>query len=211
MYTEELVMKTLVINACARSKSNTHKLYEELMKQHTFENVEILNLYEEEIPFVDSSLLNFIHSNELVTAKDATQKKLIEQFESATTIIIIYPTWNWNVPAVLKAYFDLVFVSKRTFTVKGTKVVGLLNVSQAIIVHTSGAPLLPKMFAYLFNVNTDRFYVKNMMKIAGAKSILHLSLGGFSFKYKDENGKFKTEQFAKDANSAISKIKNKIV
>ncbi len=182
-------MKRLVINACARKESNTYKLFEELVsqKEWTENDFEMVNLYEEKVPYLDEEMLDERNSSYL-SRDGLIEKHFVEQFEKCNQVIFIYPTWNWNVPGILKAYIDLIFIANRTFAMKGLGTKGLTNVDQAVILNTTGAPKIPKAISYLFNVNTDIFYMKNMMKILGVKSILKVRLGSFGFKYtgKDE-------------------------
>lgn len=200
-------MKRLVINACARKDSNTYKIFEELVKQKgwTKDDYEIVNLYDEDIPYVDQNMLDERFNNEYISEKGLVEKRLVEQFENSEQVIVVYPTWNWSIPAILKSYIDMIVISRRTFTMKGTGTVGLTNVKQAVIINTSGGPAMPKPIAYLFNINTDLFFVSNIMKIVGVKSVVKMRLGSFSYKYKDKDDLLKND-ISKIVRSNLSKI-----
>lgn len=187
-------MKRIVINACARKESNTYKIFEELVRQKgwTDEDFEMVNLYEENIPYVDEEMLGE-RSNSYVSKKGLIEKRFVEQFENCDQVIFIYPTWNWNVPAILKAYIDLIVISNRTFTMKGIGTLGLTKVDQAVVINTTGGPAVPKPIAYLFNINTDIFFMQNMMKILGVKNVVKVRLGSFGFKYTGKDELLKTD------------------
>lgn len=168
-------MKILVINACARKESNTLKIFNEIKRQKNWNDNDImmLNLYEKNIPYLTDEMLNN-YSN--------IQDEYVKQFNSFTKCIIVYPTWNWNVPGILKSYFDLIMVVHKTFEIKNNKMHGISNMKEATIINTTGFKIVPKPIAYLFNINSDRFYVANMLKIMGVKNIEHITLGNFGEK-----------------------------
>ncbi len=180
-------MKRLVINACARKESNTYKIFEELVKQKNWneDDYEIVNLYEENIPYLTEEMLEE-RVGGYKSREGMIEKRLVEQFENANQVIFIYPSWNWNVPAILKSYIDLITISDRTFTMKGLGTLGLTKISQAIIINTSGGPVLPKLFSYALNINTDLYYMKNMMGILGVDKTIKIRLGAFGYKYRDK-------------------------
>lgn len=180
-------MKILVINACARKESNTMKIFNEIKRQKewTDNDIELLNLYEENIPYLNDEMLNNY---------SPIQEKLVDQFNSYSQCIIIYPTWNWNVPGILKSYLDLIMVVHKTFKIENNKLIGLSKMQKATIISTTGFKVVPKPIAYLFNINNDRFYVKNMLKIMGTKNINYITLGNFGEVKYSEND---IEQFVK--------------
>lgn len=73
-----------------------------------------------------------------VAAALATSEKLIAQLQEADDILISYPLYNFNMPAVLKAYFDQVIRPEYTFTQKSGMPKGLLNNKRAYVVSVKG-------------------------------------------------------------------------
>lgn len=169
-------MKRLVINACARKDSNTYKIFEELVKQKNWGDFELVNLYNEYIPYVDEIMLNE-RENTYNSKEGLIEEKLVKQFESCDQVIFIYPTWNWNVPGILKSYLDMIMITHRTFNMKGNRTVGLTKIKQAVIINSTGIKVFPKIISYLFNINTDIYYMKNMMKIMGINDVVTLRVG----------------------------------
>ena len=67
-------------------------------------------------------------------------KALQEDIKSASRLIFIYPTWWQNMPAILKGFFDRVFVSLFGFTYKKIIPVGLLKGRRAAAFTTTSGP-----------------------------------------------------------------------
>src|SRR5690606_40356054 len=57
----------------------------------------------------------------------------------ADHIIFVYPTWWWSMPAILKGYFDRVFVPGFAFSVSEKGIEGLLKGKKAWIIQTTGS------------------------------------------------------------------------
>src|SRR5690606_18400404 len=57
----------------------------------------------------------------------------------ADHLIFIYPTWWWSMPAVMKGYFDRVFVPGFAFEVGDQGIKGLLEGKNAWIIQTTGS------------------------------------------------------------------------
>ena len=99
-----------------RSKSNTvADAFVETYKQaNPQDTVEVLNLYEEDLPAFDglavqakySIMHGKEHSSEEVAAWKAIEE-VIEQFKSADKYVLSVPMWNFSIPYRLKQYIDL--------------------------------------------------------------------------------------------------------
>jgi NAD(P)H dehydrogenase (quinone) len=57
----------------------------------------------------------------------------------ADHLIFIYPTWWWSMPAVMKGYFDRVFVPGFAFEAVDQGIKGLLEGKRAWIIQTTGS------------------------------------------------------------------------
>jgi len=68
----------------------------------------------------------------------ALSDELIEEIKSADTIVIGAPMYNFNIPSVLKAYFDHIARAGLTFSYSEKGPVGLLTGKKAIIFSTRG-------------------------------------------------------------------------
>jgi putative NADPH-quinone reductase len=63
----------------------------------------------------------------------------VERLRRADALVIVTPVWNFGWPAILKGYFDRVFLPGVSFVLEGGKVRGALtNVRRLIVVTTYG-------------------------------------------------------------------------
>src|SRR5690606_28064634 len=62
-----------------------------------------------------------------------------EEILWAENLIYIYPTWWWSMPAVMKGYFDRVFVPGFAFESGDQGINGLLEGKKAWIIQTTGS------------------------------------------------------------------------
>lgn len=81
----------------------------------------------------------------------------------ADKLVLIYPTWWFSCPALLKGFFDRILLPGFAFNKEGKKYIPLLK-KQAHIITTTGAP----RFAYYFMGNPTKV-VKSSLKFSGYK------------------------------------------
>lgn len=113
------------------------------LKAKTGATVTTRDLSANDIPYVDEARFGA----NLTPAADRTPKQqelaaaadtLIEELLAADTIVIASPIYNFGVPAVLKAWADLVARAGTTFKYTETGPVGLLEGKKAYITVASG-------------------------------------------------------------------------
>jgi len=73
----------------------------------------------------------------------------VERLRAAEALVFVFPTWNFGYPAILKGYFDRVFLPGVAFTVLGDgKLVGMLtNIQKMAAVTTYGGSRMRAMLA----------------------------------------------------------------
>ena len=73
----------------------------------------------------------------------------VERLQAAEALVFMFPTWNFGFPAILKGYFDRVFLPGVAFTVLADgKLVGLLsNIRKIAVVTTYGGNRLRAVMA----------------------------------------------------------------
>jgi NAD(P)H dehydrogenase (quinone) len=65
----------------------------------------------------------------------------VERVLAAEALVLVYPVWNFGFPAILKGYFDRVFLPGVSFRLDNGKAVPALhNVKRLVAVTTYGAP-----------------------------------------------------------------------
>ena len=98
-------------------------------------DVRLKDLYAERFdPVLSEAQLSL--QNEGRLPDDITREQ--EQIAWADTIVIIYPLWWFDRPAILKGWFDRVFTNGFAFTYVNNELHGLLKDKRAIVVVTAG-------------------------------------------------------------------------
>lgn len=182
--------KILIVDATGRTEkqSKTKYLSEQLFNKVDLSKDEVctLNLYGMNLPYVDQEILDSRISNKYETENQIEANKIVEQFENSDIIVFVYPVWNWSIPAVLKSYIDLIMISKRNFTYKGFKIVGLLENKKSLFINTSGGPLYSKNLSKIFDLDNPNLYMRKMMNTLGIKDTLTVAVGSVSYKFKNK-------------------------
>lgn len=76
--------------------------------------------------------------NDAQKAAIALSEELVAEIQSADTIVIGAPMYNFNIPSVLKAYFDHIARAGLTFKYTEQGPVGLLTGKKAVVFSTRG-------------------------------------------------------------------------
>lgn len=136
------------------------------------------------IPFVNE---NWIHAN--FTASDQrteSQKaalidsdKLIHEIMQADTIVIGAPIYNFSIPAVLKAWIDMIARAGVTFKYSEGGPEGLLKNKKAIIATASGG--VPIGSEYDFATN----YLKHAMSFIGINDTTIIDANNYDDQFSD--------------------------
>lgn len=117
---------------------------------HTDDEIEVIDLYNTEIPEVDGDLLNAwadlkagTEFTELSSAQqEAVQAfdQMTQQFLDADKIVIANPIWNLMIPARLKLWMDTITVAGKTFRYVPDGVLGLAKGKKVVHIQSSGSP-----------------------------------------------------------------------
>ncbi len=204
--------KILIIDAIGKDdKSSRTKILAEAVISKIDETqyeIEYLDLTKENIPFIDREVVEARKSQEYTSNKQKEALKYLNQFEAADKYIFIYQTWNWSVPANMKAYVDLIMVSGHNFTYKGLKIVGLLENKSVILINTTGGPILGAKIGGLTNNLNGNIYMKKIVKILGIKNVDVYAIGAMSygFKNKEKNISFDIDKYQEKVNKITKNI-----
>ncbi|MGL4989547.1 MAG: FMN-dependent NADH-azoreductase [Sarcina sp.] len=142
----------IIGNPKDENKSFGLQVGREFINQYKVNNKNIqvteLNLFEEDIPFIDKDILtawDSLAAGETFDSLTVNQRekvskfnKLTEQFMEADKYIFVTPMWNLAMPAVVKAYLDTATVAGKTFRYTENGPVGLLGGKKAVHIHASG-------------------------------------------------------------------------
>jgi FMN-dependent NADH-azoreductase len=121
---DEPMKKTLIVKYIPRNEqSNTKKLLDAFREEISNSNVEELDLLED-IPdmFLRSNLLAYINRNLLGRKMLPREENLLSkmdrmaaQLKSADIAVVVFPMYNYSMPAIVKAWFDSVIQKGVTF------------------------------------------------------------------------------------------------
>ncbi len=130
-------MKYLVIYTHPNPKSFNHAILETVIEEldHAGAEYEIRDLCAESFdPLLVNSDLEALQTG--ITSEDiALEQKMISE---ADMLILIFPVWWFNMPAILKGYMDRVFSEGFAFEITEKGVSGLLGGRRAAIFNTTG-------------------------------------------------------------------------
>lgn len=111
---------------------------EEYKKNNPNDEIEVLDLYKEDIDFLRPEDLQAVFGEKTEESKKNPILKYAYQIVEADKIVIATPMWNLGTPAIVKAYFDYVSVTGITFKYTENGPVGLCKASKALIVSGRG-------------------------------------------------------------------------
>lgn len=197
-------MKTLIIDATGRAEaeSKTKFLATRVISKLELDDAQIVDLYNMEVPFLTTEIIKTWSDSKV----DSQALKLLKQFEATDQYIFIYPTWNWSVPAILKAYMDLILISGRTFGYNNRgKQCGYLKNKRAILISTTGGKSYPPILATLFRAQDGNNYMMQMLKTMGITKIKKYCIDNTAYQYNDVSGEFSKKKFEEKVNK-ITKI-----
>ncbi|MEM8502662.1 MAG: NAD(P)H-dependent oxidoreductase [Cyanobacteria bacterium P01_D01_bin.1] len=139
-------MKILKIDSSAQYENSvSRQLAEELVQklQQTADAEVIIRDVAKGLPFVDEAMV--VAYNTLEEDRTPEQKETLEhsdalvaELQSADTIVMGVPIYNFSVPASLKAYIDLVARAGLTFTYSSEGPKGLMRDHKTYLIITSG-------------------------------------------------------------------------
>lgn len=168
-------MKTTIIVASPSEKSFSKKIVEKLSKK-LIENraeYEIIDLYKGNFNPVMTEKEEKLY-NEGKT-DDELVKKYQQSIRNSDEIILVFPVWFNNVPAILKGFFDKVFIKNFAFSEEDNKTKGLLtNIKSGMVITTSESNT-----SYLkdkLNNPIETVIIKGTLEVCGMKNIKYINL-----------------------------------
>jgi FMN-dependent NADH-azoreductase len=138
-----LVLNASVRQTDSRSALASATLVASLLEKHPYAVVQTRELGYEQLPYINSAWVtaNMTEENVRNEADRQILKKsdeLIAQLKSVDIIVFGCPMYNFNIPAVLKTYLDLVCRKGHTFEYTTTGPIGLLTGKSAYVCLATG-------------------------------------------------------------------------
>lgn len=133
-------MRVLVLHAHPVETSFNRSLYNAALEtlRSKGHEVDALNLYEENFEAVMSreERQRYHDVPENITPEI---RPYVERVRAAEAIVIIHPVWNYGYPAILKGFFDRVFITGVSFVLEDGKLrTTLRNIKKVVFVTSYG-------------------------------------------------------------------------
>ena len=122
----------------SRTFKISDKFVEEYKKQNPEDEIITLDLYKENINFLNGEDLEAIYGPKNDDSKNHPVLKYAYEFAQADKYIIAAPMWNLSTPSILNAYMDYVSVTGITFKYTERGPVGLCSGKKAIHIVSRG-------------------------------------------------------------------------
>ena len=122
----------------SRTFKISDKFIEEYKKQNPEDEIITLDLYKENINFLNGKDLEAVYGPKNDNSKNHPVLKYAYEFAEADKYIISAPMWNLSTPSILNAYMDYVSVTGITFKYTERGPVGLCNGKKAIHIVSRG-------------------------------------------------------------------------
>ena len=140
-------MKTLIVYAHPWEGSFNHFILTKvsgLLKEKK-EDVDIIDLNKDGFdPVMRSADLKLFSKGQYA---DKLAENYVKRLKAADQLVLIFPIWWYGEPAILKGFYDKVFLRGQVYDEVGHDMVGLLKIKKAVILTT--ATIDKQIFAYL--------------------------------------------------------------
>ena len=112
-------------------------------------NFNRIDLNSEQPPWYDEAVYNYLWNSDLNTSNTDTDSvsesihymtQHCQQFNQADLLVIAAPVWNSSVPAILKAWIDLIISPNHTYRFGPNGIEALHNIKRVLWLISSGGP-----------------------------------------------------------------------
>lgn len=167
-------MKSTIILSTTNNNSLSKEIVENLITKLNKNNVdyEIIDLYKDNFnPVMTENQERLYNSGE-------TDCNLVKKYQdilkNTDEIILVFPLWFNNVPAILKGFFDKVLLKGFAFKEENNETVGLLtNIKSGLVISTSESS-----DEYLKEIGNpiETVIVRGTLGVCGIKNIEYINI-----------------------------------
>ncbi|ACS98959.1 FMN-dependent NADH-azoreductase [Paenibacillus sp. JDR-2] len=211
--------KLLIINAHPNVDSPAsvslqvgHHFIENYRKMNPNESIEQIDLYSEEIPELDRTVLGAwakSASGEELTDEEkrvtGRMNEILQQFKNAKKYVIIMPLHNFNIPSRLKDYMDNILIARETFKYTENGSVGLLTDGRSLLVIQGSGGIYTNNDWYT-DIEFSHKYLKSMFNFLGIEDYQIIRAQGTNVLDKAEV----LEKAKKEAQEAAARLASKV-
>ena len=170
-------MNIVIVYAHPWEKSYNHAILQSVINGLMFNdhNIDVIDLYQDKFnPVFNKDEMAFYRKGEYIDEIIGKyQKKII----TCDYLFFIFPIWWGSIPAILKGFFDKVFLPQWAYRVDSKlKVEGLLkNIKKTIIIVTMNSPNI--YYKFILKNPIKQILIKDTLKLCGIKKIKLFQLG----------------------------------
>lgn len=167
-------MHILIIYAHPYEGSFNHAIFENTIKglKCAGHEYSIIDLNEEGFnPVLTKEELKVYPAGEFL---DSRVGDYLAHIKEAEHLVFIFPIWWGGVPAVMKGFFDKVFLKNETYEFKGILPVGKLKGRSATVISTMNAPKL--FYNWFWKAPIKQTVIKSTLKLCGIKPVKWIEL-----------------------------------
>ena len=168
-------MKSTIILASTNEKSFSKEIVNKLIDKLTQNKVpyEVIDLYKDNFnPVMTAKQEQLYNKGE---TDDELVKKYQKHLKESDKIILVFPLWFNNVPAILKGFFDKVLLKEFAFTEENNKPKGLLNnIKSGLVVSTSESN--SEYLIEGLNNPIETVVVKGTLGICGIENVEYINI-----------------------------------
>ncbi|WP_076414066.1 FMN-dependent NADH-azoreductase [Shewanella sp. UCD-KL12] len=170
-------MTTLHINSSARLKDSNTRIVGQYLTDALAMPVIARDLAKQALPPISAQDLMDVHgSNDTQRASLQEQLSLsvslVDELNSADTLVIGVPMYNFGIPASLKQWIDAICRAGVSFSYTDKGPVGLLDIKRAFIITGSGGTPIGSEMDYASG------YLEHICKFIGVKEVFHIHVSG---------------------------------
>ena len=109
-----------------------------------------------------------------VARNTAPVQSYVDRLRQADALVLVFPVWNYGFPAILKGFFDRVFLSGVSFTlVDGRVKPNLMNIRKLAAITTYGGT---RVKTFLAGDPPRRVVTRSIRYVCGARKLRYLAL-----------------------------------
>ncbi|MFC4811819.1 FMN-dependent NADH-azoreductase [Paenibacillus sp. GCM10023250] len=168
------------------------RFLEAYRKENPSAPIQEINLYAEEIPQVDATVLSAwgkLEGGQPLTDEErrvtARMGEILDQFKRAKRYVIVLPLYNFNIPSRLKDYMDNVLIARETFKYTSNGSVGLLKDGRSLVVIQASSGIYTNNDWYTKN-EFSHLYLNSMFAFLGVEDYEIIRIQGTGRLDKDE-------------------------
>ena len=139
-------MRVLVIHAHPVESSFSRGLYEAALEalRSSGHSVDAMNLYDEGFEAVMGREERLLY-HEVPDNLTPAILPYVERLRAAEAVVFIHPVWNYGYPAILKGFFDRIFIPGVSFVLEDGKLRPILKKQKAVFITSYGGDRLRTM------------------------------------------------------------------